>query len=90
MKNQSPELPPVTYKEAIKLLNGLCEGLGDAIEDNRINACGQRNEWSETKYRVGKFIDGSFYWSESPEGHKRWNEISQLLLEIESGAGIKQ
>jgi hypothetical protein len=83
MKNHSPDLPPVTYKEAIKLLNGLCDGLGDAME--RLGTI----HYMLPEMPVSDYV----FWCSllcEPSKYKFWDSIETLLLEIESGAGIKK
>lgn len=83
MKNESPELPPVTYKEAIKLLNGLCEGLGDKVAKLKRS----RGFTHEKKDSISGFIIKREW---TIPGIEFWNDIYSLLFQIESGAGIKK
>lgn len=83
MKNQSPELPPVTYKEAIKLLNSLCEGLGDEAK--------KLGPLPTIPLHV-PLSDYPFWFSWMSNGHKVnfWEDFYVMIMELESGAGIKQ
>lgn len=86
MKNNSPLLPPVTYKEAIKLLNGLCEGLGDAMKYEVELFLGETHD----EERLSDWVYFSFDWASSEFRFDFWNDINIMLEEIECGAGIKK
>lgn len=77
----------VNYKEAVKLLNGMCAQLGVAFNYNACNAVNKEEKFG--KYELSKWVHRMFYWSKTPQQHEFWQEISSLLLDIEKGEGIK-
>jgi hypothetical protein len=78
MKNE------VTYQQAIDMLNDLCQGLGDAFNNNvQDNSSAIYGFNVKKKYTLYGWIWNGFVWDFSPEKHDKWREIVNILLDIE-------
>lgn len=72
----------VTYNESVKLLNGMCEGLGDLLESKRTESF--RNS---EKHYLSMYVMLNHCWGKQA---KFWNDVFIMLTEIEDGKGIKK
>lgn len=78
----------VTYKVFIALMNGLCEGLGDLI-DQRSNLHAAAKNFADAE-PISFWFRSVHHWNVGPEGFDKWSGIYDMLVEIEKGEGVKK
>jgi hypothetical protein len=78
----------ITYKEAIDMLNGLCEGLGDAFDYNTKTDPMPISPYSISGLKpITSWISTCFMFSCTPEGGINWYGITRIIVEMDMGRG---
>jgi len=79
-------MKPVTYNEAIKLLNGICDGLGTLLKSVEEDSHDKNHE----KHLISKWVIWNHDWKDCDEGVGFWMGIHLFLEEFEKGMGQPQ